>query len=134
MSPGAVKGGEALRGLQGSPLWAAPRRLGWWGRFLGRQGQGSPLGKCWFPVDAECHLLSHRSRQHPGFFRQHTQAGAAAHRALAYSGWSLLLVPKDRELPQRLVTPVGSTLEISREPVHGAAHTGTARVFPWHPP
>lgn len=134
MSPGVVKGGEDLRGLQGSPPWAAPRRLGQWGRLLGRQGQGSPLGGCWFPVDADCHLLSHRSWQHLGFFRQDTQAGAAAQRALAHSSWSMLSVPKDRELPQRLVTSVGSTLEISREPVHGAACTGTARVFPWRPP
>lgn len=66
-SPGAVKGGEGLRGLQGSPLWAAPLWLGRWDRLLGRQGQGSFLGRCSFPVDAECHLLSHRSRQHLGF-------------------------------------------------------------------
>lgn len=67
MSSGVMKGREALKGLQGSPLWVAPLLLGWWSRLLGQQGQGSPLGRCWFPVDAECHLLSHRSQHHLGF-------------------------------------------------------------------
>lgn len=84
MSPGMVQGGEALRGAArltplGCPTAARPA-----GRLPGLQGQGSPLRRCWFPVDAECHLLSHRSLPAaPGVFWQDTPAGAATQRALA---------------------------------------------------
>lgn len=40
----------------------------------GLQWQGSPLGRFWFPMDAECHLLSHRSLPAaPGVFWQDTR-------------------------------------------------------------
>lgn len=78
ISPGVVQGGEALRGAArlsalGCPTAAEPA-----GELLGLNGQGSPLERCWFPVNAECHLLSHHLLPvAPGVFWQDTQAGAA---------------------------------------------------------
>lgn len=50
------------------------------------------------------------------------------------SGCSMKLVPGNRELPQRLASPNGCSLEMSREPVQGAACLGTARAFSRHLP
>lgn len=130
-SPGAVKGGEALRGLQGSAPGAAPLRLGRRGRLLGQQRAGLTFGKVLVPRGCRVPPTEPLLPAAPGVCQQDTRAGAAAQSALARSGCSIMLVPEDRDLPQRLVSSVGCTLEISRQPVQGAARTGTAGIFPW---
>lgn len=90
---------ESRRSLEGAARltpWTTPLQLG---RLLGGQGQGSPLGRCRFPVDAECHLLLPAA---PGVFGRTPRRGCC-------SSWAILSeVP---ELPQRLV----STFEAVRE-------------------
>lgn len=114
MSPGMVQGGEALRGTARLTPLGCPTAAGPVGELLGLQGQGSPLGRCWFPVDAECHLLSHRSLPAaPGVFWQDTQAGAAAQTVLA------LAVP-GACFQGAGSCPKGCSLQMSRDPVQGS--------------
>lgn len=102
---------ESRRSLEGAARltpWTTPLQLG---RLLGGQGQGSPLGRCRFPVDAECHLLLPAA---PGVFSRTPRRG-------------LLLQLGHPVRGPRADPKAGEHLRGCQ----GAACRGTASVFPW---
>lgn len=72
-------------------------------------------------MDAECHLLSHRSL--PGFSSRTPRLELLFRQSLLW----LLQELASKELPQRLASPNGCSLQMSRDPVQGScACTGAA--------